>query len=64
MLKPRPQVFLLTFLRGGVDGPRQLGVRLGRLGGDHHVGAVSGRLQSDGFPDAATRARDEERAAS
>jgi hypothetical protein len=47
---------------GGVDGAGQLGVRLGRLGQQHDVGAVFGGPQRDRQPDAATTARDDERA--
>lgn len=38
-------------------------MRLGRLGGDHHVGAVPSGFEGDGLPDAAARSCDEERAA-
>jgi len=35
-------------------------MRLGGLGGDRHVGAVGRGAQSDGEPDAARRAGDEQ----
>ena len=54
---------LLDLLGRRVDGARQLGVRLGGLGGDDDVGAVARGAQADGLADAAARAGDEERLA-
>jgi hypothetical protein len=43
-----------------VDRAGQLRVRLGGLGGDHDVGAVSCAAQRDRLPDAPARAGDED----
>ena len=52
---------LLDLLRGRADGAGQLRVRDLRLRGDDHVRPVAGRPQTDGLPDAAAGAGDEER---
>ena len=53
----------LTLFAGGVDGARQLGVRVRGLGRHDHVGAVPGRLERDGLADAAAGAGDVQRLA-
>ena len=53
----------LDLLGRRVDGAFELGVRLGRLGGDGDVGAVARRPQRDGEADAAAGAGDEQRLA-
>ena len=51
----------LDLLGGGVDGARQLRVRLGGLGGDRDIGAVARGAQRDRQADAAAGAGDEQR---
>ena len=51
----------LDFLSCGVDGARQLRMRLGGLGGDDDVGPVARGAKRDGLADAAARAGDEQR---
>ena len=50
----------LDLLGRGVDGARELRVRLGGLGGDHDVGAVRRGPEADRQADAAARAGDEQ----
>ena len=54
----------LDLLGGRVDGAFELGMRLGRLGGDGDVGAVARGAQRDGEADAAAGAGDEQGLAS
>jgi hypothetical protein len=51
---------LFDLARGGVNGARQLRVRLGRLGRDDDVGPVARGAQADRLADAPARAGDEE----
>ncbi len=53
----------LTLLSDGVDGSRELWVRLGRLRRYDDVGAISRAAHRDRLADTATRARDKDRAA-
>ena len=56
----RPAAGLFHVLGRGIDRARQFRMRLGRLGGDHDVGAVLRRADADGMADPAGRAGDEQ----
>jgi len=43
-----------------MNGPGQLRVRCGGLGGDHDIGAIGGRPEGNGMTDAARAAGDEQ----
>ena len=47
--RQRPAAGGLDFFRGVVNGAGQARVRLVGFGGDHHIGAVAGSAQRDGF---------------
>lgn len=50
----------LTFFCRGVNGPREFGVCLDGFGSDHHIGAVLGCFQGDGFADSPASPSDKE----
>jgi len=52
---------ILDFLGGSVDRAFQFGMRLGRLGGDRHTGAIARRTLGNGEANATATTGDEER---